>query len=293
MRKSTISKTIFFVVAIAFLVVWNVGCSHVVANNGLDFISPTLNNVQGDANLDTNADEVIDPPLGNATKPGIGAMFSMIALLLPTEITLIFIAEVIFGTSMGLDPKKKSFARFGIMLGSAGAVSVVSGIVNYLLVYPAIHDIPIHRHTYLKPGTGIEVDDVMVPPVNLPQYGSAETFNSFAVNILFLILAAIILLGAHYLALRYIQRTKITASIVSLILPLVIYPIIWSTLIKQVTEKAFFEKTGDIWTFSALLAGGFILFSLLLMLWKLTLLGTSPKEEIDPTASQIEKTSQN
>lgn len=290
MRKSTISKAIFFVVAIAFLVVWNVGCYHVVANRGIDFITPALNNAPGDANLDTNVNSVIDPPLGNATRPGIGAMFSMMALVLPTEITLIFIAEVILGTSIGLDPKKKSLTRFGIMLGSAGAISVISGIVHYLLVYPAIHDIPIHINTYLEPGTGIEVEGVEIPAVYLPQYGDAATFNSFGLNIFFLILAAIIIIGIHYPAYRYIQGMNNTSSIVSLALPLIAYPIVWSTLIKQVTVKAFFESTGSIWTFTALIAGGFVLFSLLLLIWKLTLLGTAPKEEKkDPLTPQTEK----
>ncbi|MHA1154823.1 MAG: hypothetical protein ACTSQK_01835, partial [Candidatus Heimdallarchaeota archaeon] len=156
MRKSTISKAIFFVVAITFLVVWNVGCYHVIAHRGIDFITPASNSTPGNANLDTNVVGVIDPPLGNATKPGIGAMFSLMALVLPTEIALVFIAEILLGTAMGLDPKKKSLTRLGIMLGSAGAISVISGIVHYLLVYPAIHDLPIHTKTYLELGTGVE-----------------------------------------------------------------------------------------------------------------------------------------
>ncbi len=293
LRKSTISKAIFFVVAIAFLVVWNVGCYHVVANRGIDFITPALNNAPGDANLDTNVNRVIDPPLGNATRPGIGAMFSMMALVLPTEITLIFIAEVLLGTTMGLDPKKKSLTRLGIMLGSAGAISVISGIVHYLLVYPAIHDIPIHRKTFLEPGTGVEVEGVWIPEIWLPQYGDAATFNSLGLNIFFLILASIIIIGIHYPALRYIQGMKNSVSIASLALPLIAYPLIWSTLIKQDTVKAFFESTGSFWTFTILLASGFTLFFVLLLIWKLTLLGTAPKEEKDTMAPQVEKMTQN
>lgn len=289
MRKSTISKTIFFVVVIAFLVVWNIGCYHVVAHKGIDFISPAVNNTPGDTDLDTNVIGVIDAPLGNATKPGIKAMFSMMVLILPTELVLIFIAEVIISTAIGLDPKKKSLARLGIMIGSASAISVISGIVHYFLVYPAIHDIPIHRNTYLEPGTGVEVEGIMIPPVYMPQYGNTTTFHSLGLNIFFLILAAIIIIGIHYPAYRYIQGMKNTPSLISLALPLITYPIYWSTLTNQVTEKAFFESVESTWTLTLIFAGGFIMLILLLLIWRLSLVGTAPKEEKNPTASQIEK----
>ncbi len=288
MRKSTISKAIFFVVAITFLVVWNVGCYHVIAQRGIDFITPASNSTPGNADLDTNVVGVIDPPLGNATKPGIGAMFSLMALVLPTEIALVFIAEILLGTSMGLDPKKKSLTRLGIMLGSAGAISVISGIVHYLLVYPAIHDLPIHTKTYLEPGTGVEVEGVFIPEVWLPQYGDAATFNSLGLDIFFLILAAIIIIGIHYPAYRYIQGMNNTTSIVSLALPLIAYPIVWAMLVNQVTVKAFYETTGTVWTMTALISGGLVLFFTILLIWKLTLMGTAPKEEKNPTEPQTE-----
>ncbi|MHA1555453.1 MAG: hypothetical protein ACTSPM_00825 [Candidatus Heimdallarchaeota archaeon] len=288
MRKSTISKAIFFVVAITFLVVWNVGCYHVIAQRGIDFITPASNSTPGNANLDTNVVGVIDPPLGNATKPGIGAMFSLMALVLPTEIALVFIAEILLGTSMGLDPKKKSLTRLGIMLGSAGAISVISGIVHYLLVYPAIHDLPIHTKTYLEQRTGVEVEGVFIPEVWLPQYGDAATFNSLGLDIFFLILAAIIIIGIHYPAYRYIQGMNNTTSIVSLALPLIAYPIVWAMLVNQVTVKAFYETTGTVWTMTALISGGLVLFFTILLIWKLTLMGTAPKEEKNPTEPQTE-----
>jgi len=288
LRKSTISKAIFFVVAITFLVVWNVGCYHVIAQRGIDFITPASNSTPGNANLDTNVVGVIDPPLGNATKPGIGAMFSLMALVLPTEIALVFIAEILLGTSMGLDPKKKSLTRLGIMLGSAGAISVISGIVHYLLVYPAIHDLPIHTKTYLEQRTGVEVEGVFIPEVWLPQYGDAATFNSLGLDIFFLILAAIIIIGIHYPAYRYIQGMNNTTSIVSLALPLIAYPIVWAMLVNQVTVKAFYETTGTVWTMTALISGGLVLFFTILLIWKLTLMGTAPKEEKNPTEPQTE-----
>ena len=290
MRKSTLTKATFFVVAIAFLIVWNIGSYHVVANKGLDFITPAINSAPEDPNLGTNVIiGEIDPPLGNATRPGIGAMFSMMALVLPTEMTLVFLAEIIISSAIGIDPKKKSLTRLGIMLGSASAISVISGIVHYLLVYPAIHDIPIHKYTYLEPGTGITVDDVYIDPVYLPQYGDAATFFSYGLDIFFLILAAVIIIGIHFPAFRFIQGLNNTASGISLALPLIAYPIIWNMLVSQETVRAFDETTGNIWTLTLIIGMGFVLLIVALLIWKLTLIGTAPKEEIDPNKPQLEK----
>ena len=280
MRKITAKKATFFVVAIAFLIVWNIGSYHVVAHKGIDFFS-----AGDDSNLGINVIGVIDPPLGNATRPGIGAMFSMMVLVLPTEITIVCLAEIVISSATGLDPKKKSLTRLGIMLGSASAISVFTGIVNYLLIYPAIHDIPIHTKTYLEPGTGEDG----IPAVYIPQYGDAETFYSLGLNVFFLILAIIIIIGLHFVAFRFIQGLKYSATGISCALPVILYPILWSTLINQETVRAFDEMTGSIWTLTLIIGLGFILIILLLLLWKLTLLGTAPKEDKDPTAPQIDK----
>ena len=280
LQKKALKITTFMIIASAMFLIVNIGSYYVLAKTDNSYVLFTNENDSAGSELGSNVNEIISPPLGNETTlPKWTTMFSLMALLLPIEIVIVFSAEIILGTSLKLDPKKKNLQRLGIMLGSSAALSVFGGIIHYLLVYPAIHDIPIHKYTFIIPGTDNQTS---------PQYGIAQTFYGLGVDVVLLALSMLLILGLHFLAFKFIQGFNWTSTSVSTGLGLIFFPSIWAILIKQVTEKEFIETTGSLWTIMTIIACGFILFLLLLLLWKLTLVGTAPKMETEQQKYQGE-----
>ncbi|MFW9924284.1 MAG: hypothetical protein ACFFDW_13450 [Candidatus Thorarchaeota archaeon] len=276
MQKKAVNKSLLMLLAAALLIVCSIGTYYIRAESGNSAISPEINSLPNGDSISIAIEEPINPPLGNNTNlENISGMFSSMALYLPIEITIVFVAEIIMGSALKLDPKKMNLKRLGIMLGTAAALSVICGIVHYTLVYPAMHDIPIHQYTY----------DIYYPATNqtitYPQYGGAETFFSYGVDIIVMLAAALIIVGVHFPAFKYIQRFNYLNSGVSTALPAIIYPIIWNMLINQVTANQYIEQLGNIWTLMLIFAVGFILIVLLLLIWKLTLIGTTPPESTE------------
>ncbi|HUU77450.1 MAG TPA: hypothetical protein VMX55_03840 [candidate division Zixibacteria bacterium] len=281
MQKKIIAKSTFLVIVAALVVIWSISSYYVVANNNFSIFKPTTNSNPDKTNFGTNqVEEVINPPLGNNTnRPAWYAIFTYMVMNLPLEVTLVFSAEIVIGTASKLDPKKLSMQRLGIMFGSASAISVFSGIIQYFLVYPAIHDLPIHNKTYV---------DLITEEI-LPQYGGAPTFYSEGVDILLLIVSMILLLGLHFLAFKYIHGMKYVTSGISLAIPLIAYPLIWSGLTKQVTERAFYEKYSSMFILLLIFAVGYILMVFILFIWRLSLIGTAPKKvDIAPEQQYLE-----
>lgn len=277
LQKKIMAKSTFLVIVAALLVIWSISSYYVVANNNFSVFKPTTDSIPDETNFGTNqVEEVINPPLGNNTnRPGWYAVFSFMVMNLPLEITLVFSAEIIIGSASKMDPKKLNMRRLGLMFGSASAISVFSGIIQYFLIYPAIHDLPIHNKTYV---------DLITEEI-LPQYGGAPTFYSEGVDILLLIVSMILLLGFHFLAFKYIQGLKYVTSSISLALPIIAYPLIWSGLTKQVTERAFYEKYSSMFILLLIIAVGYILMVFILFIWRLSLVGTAPKK-VEITSEQ-------
>ena len=280
MQKISKTKSTLLIFAAALLVIWSISSIYVVANNDFDNLNITRNSNPGENNLGSNVVGIIEPPLGNNTNlPPWYSVFTYMVMNLPFEITIVFSAELIVGSALKLDQKKLNMKRLGIMLGSSAALSVFMGVIQYFLLYPAIHDLPIHNKTYIQPGTGTEE----IPAVYLPQYGGAPTFYSEGVDYLLLIVAAILILGLHFLAFKYIQNFKYLTAGISLIIPLLVYPLLWNSLTKQVTENKFLEKYESIFFIFLLVSLGYIAIIIILFLWKLSLTGSSPqKAEITP-----------
>ena len=287
MQKISKIKSTLLIFAAALLVIWSISSIYVVANNDFNDQNITNNSIPGDTDLESNVIGIIEPPLGNNTNlPPWYSVFTYMVMNLPFEITIVFSAEMIIGTAIKLDPKKLNIKRLGIMLGSAAALSVFMGVIQYFLLYPAIHDLPIHNKTYIQPGTGTDE----VPAVYLPQYGGAPTFYSEGVDYLLLIVAAILILGLHFLAFKYIQNFKYLTAGVSLVIPLLVYPIFWNSLTKQVTVNKFYAQYESSFFIFLLISLGYISIILILFLWKLSLVGTSPqKVETTPEQKYLEK----
>jgi hypothetical protein len=269
-RMKGLKKTIFILVVSAAVLLYNIGTYYVIAEKGVDLLSPMYNEgPPGQPGISPNADQSIDPPLGNITDlPRFNTIFTMMAFNFPIEITIVFFAEMVFSSLVKADRKKMNFLRLLILLGSAAALTVVNSVNHYFLVWPAMHDWPIHAgHTYN--------DTTVNPSVLKPLYGENQaTFFSPAVTILVLIAAAIIILGIHFLAFKYIQRLSFLNSGVALIMPAIYYPVIWNTLARQTRELQFFEETGNQFMFALIVSGLFLLTTVLILIWNLTLLGT-------------------
>ena len=256
------------------MVGWNYCSYYVVAHEGFDIFNPTANSIPDGTTPTTQVDKIINPPLGNTTSlPNFGTIFSLMALNLPIEIIFVFLGEVLLGTALKIDPKRLNIKRLGIMIGSALALTLLISAIYYLMVWPAMHDIAIHNQgTFDDPKTE-EVESIL-------QYGGAETFFGKGVDIMLLFFAVILILGVHFLAFKFIQGLNNVTSIITLIFPLIYFPIFWSVLSKEITNEFFMEKTGSHFTFSLVVAAGFILGATLLLIWQLTLIGT-PVAEIE------------
>ncbi|MHA1244347.1 MAG: hypothetical protein ACTSP7_07200 [Candidatus Heimdallarchaeota archaeon] len=274
MQKKNLMKFAIFMFAVMLMVGWNYVSFRVVAQGDFNlFDNPTTNSLPEITNPTTQVDYIVDPPLGNSTSlPGFTTVFSLMALNLPVQIIFVFLAEVLMGTALKLDPKRLNIKRLGIMIGSALALTVVVSLVYYLMVWPAMHDLAIHNQ-----GT---FNDPITEEQNILQYGGAQTFFTKGVDILLLIFAMIFIMGFNFLAFKFIQRLTYLTSALSIAYPLVYLPIFWSALSKEITEKFFMERTGTHLTFTLIVSLFFILGSVLLLIWQLTLIGT-PVAELD------------
>ena len=274
LQKKNVMKFTIIILAVILVVGWNYVSFRVVAQGEFDIFNPTANSVPVITNPTTQVDQIINPPLGNTTSlPGFTTIFSLMALNLPINIIFVFLGEVLMGTALKLDPKRLNIKRLGIMIGSALALTVLTSLVYYLMVWPALHDLAIHNQATF--------DDPKTPELEAtPQYGGAETFFTKGVDVVLLLFAMIIILGLIFLALKFIQGLTYLTSGTTLIFPLIYFPIFWSSLTKEITNKFFMEKTGTHFTFTLVIAGFFLLGSILLLIWQLTLIGT-PVAEIE------------
>lgn len=281
-----LKKNAFILIVSAVLLAYNIGSFYVVAYKGVDIFTPSSNSVPPpeEATPEVNIDRIIDPPLGNdTTLPNATTFFTLMVFNIPIEITIVFLAEILVGSILKTDRQRMSFLRLLLLLGSALLLSVGSSAVHYTAVWPALHDIPLYSgHTYNQTITlmnGTEVVEIM------PQYGGAQAFFSFGVDIILLIVAIIVIVGMHFAAFKWIQKLKYSVSGFSLVIPALYYFIIWNSLARQITVEAFWEKTGNHFNLSLIFGLGFILMVLLILLWNLTLAGTKPDVKQSPEAA--------
>ncbi len=387
MRKQGLKKTAFILIVSAAILLYNIGTYDLIANQGVDILTPMNNESQpGDTVITPNADQVIDPPLGNQTiLPKFNTVFTMMVFNFPIELAIVFFAEMVFSSIVKTDRKKMNFLRLLILLGSASALTVVNSLNHYFLIWPAIHDWPIHAgHTYndtstyeLKPLYGEQEDPInanyslttqswtFIHEVNLSanqitkyqwvsdlsvqgrevtkeQYNTMQglsvsersayfetlgysdgiqdknkttvdlegsiyfvffnpnslqanlsvtytyqyTFFSPAITILVLIFAAIIILGIHFAAFKFIQKLSLTCSGISLLMPAVYYPVIWSAMARETRAQDLYETTGNQFMFALIVSGLFLLTIILVLIWNLTLVGTQARTKTQDTESQ-------
>ncbi|MHA1186642.1 MAG: hypothetical protein ACTSSK_07175, partial [Candidatus Heimdallarchaeota archaeon] len=218
LQKKNLMKFAIFMFAVMLMVGWNYVSFRVVAQGDFNlFDNPaTTNSLPEITNPTTQVDYIVDPPLGNSTSlPGFTTVFSLMALNLPVQIIFVFLAEVLMGTALKLDPKRLNIKRLGIMIGSALALTVVVSLVYYLMVWPAMHDLAIHNQ-----GT---FNDPITEEQNILQYGGAQTFFTKGVDILLLVFAMIFIMGFNFLAFKFIQRLTYLTSALSIAYPLVYF----------------------------------------------------------------------
>ncbi|MBD3190027.1 MAG: hypothetical protein GF308_05265 [Candidatus Heimdallarchaeota archaeon] len=271
MQQKGALKFVIPIIAVSILLAVNIGSCYIVAFHDFNSSPFHSQNQPSSDNPSIKVDEIIDPPLNRTTGlPAFTTVFTMFLFNLPIEVSILFLGEIVIGNAMGIDKKRFDVLRFLILLGSAVAITVVNSLVYYLMVWPAMHDLPIHRGlTFTDYDTGEEI----------PQYGDAPTNFSKAGAILILIAAAIIIIGVHFPAMKFIQRANWKLAVGTMVLPLLIHPIIWNSLSKQVTSKAFFEQTGTIFNMFLILSGAFVVGYSLVFLWRLSLLGTGPEDK--------------
>ncbi|TET29249.1 MAG: hypothetical protein E3J70_07500 [Candidatus Heimdallarchaeota archaeon] len=389
MRMQGMKKTAFILIVSAAILLYNIGSYNLIAEQGVDILTPMYNEGQpGETEITPNNGE-IEPPLNTtASLPRFNTIFTMMAFNFPIELAIVFFAEMVFSSIVRSDRKKMNFLRLLILLGSASALTVVNSLNHYFLIWPAMHDWPIHAgHTYndtsiipsgeLKPIYGVQEEPInknysltpqswtFIQEVNLTanlitryQWVSdlsvqgrevtKEQFNTMqgqnlsersayfetigyydgiqdsgkttteingsiyfvffnpnslqanldltytyqyvffspAVTILIFIAAAIIILGIHFAAFKFIQKLSITCSGVSLLMPALYYPIIWSALAQQTRNSDLLEKTGNQFMFALIISGIFLLTIILVLIWNLTLVGTQAVAKTQDTGSQ-------
>ncbi|MCK5184881.1 MAG: hypothetical protein KAQ95_11290 [Candidatus Heimdallarchaeota archaeon] len=267
-RMQGLKKTAFILIVSAAILLYNIGTYDLIANQGVDILTPMYNEgPPGETEIIPNVDQEIDPPLGNQTNlPKFNTIFTMMVFNFPIELAIVFFAEMVFSSIVREDRKKLNFLRLLILLGSASALTVVNSLNHYFLIWPAIHDWPIHA--------GHEYNDTTTLLME-PLYGeNQDTFFSPAVTILIFIAAAIIILGIHFLAFKFIQKLSITCSGVSLLMPAIYYPVIWNAMARQTRHQDLFETTGTQFMFALVISGIFLLAIILILIWNLTLVGT-------------------
>ncbi|MBN1331082.1 MAG: hypothetical protein JXA54_16535 [Candidatus Heimdallarchaeota archaeon] len=280
MDLKRLKKNAFILIVSAVLLAYNIGSFYVVAYKGVDIFAPSSNSIPPpeDINPEINVDRVINPPLGNETSlPNATTFFTLMVFTFPIEITIVFLAEILVGSILKTDRQRINFLRLLLLLGSALLLSVGSSVIHYTTVWPALHDIPIHSgHTFNQTVTlpnGTQVIEI------IPQYGGAQTFFSFGIDVILLIVAIVIIIGLHFVVFKWIQKLKYSVSSLSLAIPALYYFIIWNSLARQITVNNFWEKTGNHFNLSLIFGLGFVLMAFMLILWNLTLAGTKPEEK--------------
>ncbi len=388
MNIKGMKKIAFILIVSLAILVYNIGTYDLIANKGVDILSPSYN-ASPPGQTEITPSQEIEPPLGNETVlPGYRTIFTMMVYNFPIELTIVFFAEMVFTSLVREDRKKMNFLRVLILLGSAAALTVVNSANHYFLVWPAIHDWPIHAgHQWndtsttssgiLRPLYGVQegpinnnhtlsaesftfiqetnlsknqitkyqwISNISVQGIEVTReqfltlqglspservayfedldyyegikdskktsvnsdgsiyfvfynpntelafldvtYTYQYTFFTPAVTILMLILAALIILGIHFLAFKYIQKLSNLNSGVSLIMPAIYYPVIWNILARQTREQDFLEKTGNQFMFALIVSGIFLLTIILILIWNLTLVGTKSISRSIDTESQ-------
>jgi len=251
--KRSINKSSIIFVAVTILIIWNIGSFYLTAQKSETSLTPS-NTAISETGIQTPSLQQIDPPLGTAAKlPNATTYFNLLLFNLPIEITVVFLAEFFIGAMMKTDKKRSTFLRLLLMLGVASLLTVASSLVHYLLVWPAMHDMPIHY-----PDTEFE-------------YNPAETFYSPAVDIILFITAAIIVISLHFPVFKFLLGHKYSASGFGLIIPALYFFIVWYTLTKQKIPTGFWDKTQQTFYLNIIFAGGFIFITTLVLIWNLTL----------------------
>ena len=281
--KKRLKKNAFIFVAATIVLLWNIGSYYLVAHEGVDLFNPSSNNVPiGDESPMVNFDGIIPPPLGNQTNlPNASTLFTLMVFNAPIEITIVFLAEILMGSILGSDEKDRlNFLRLLLLLGASLMLTAANSVVHYLMIWPALHDAPIHAgHTFNDTSTLEEI----------PQYGGAQTFFSQGVGIVMFLLAALIIVGMHFPVFKYLLKYDYIVSFASLGLPAIYYLIIWISLSKQITENLFYEKIGSQFTLGLIIATAFVVGVIVILLWNLTL-RTGPKKDAElASESQYEK----
>jgi hypothetical protein len=274
----------FILIIAAVVVTWNIGCYNLIVVRGVNLFSdnrPVIDNPS--TNYDyLIIDDIIEPPMGNSTSlPKFTTLFTLMLFTFPIEIVVVFLSEMLLGSILRVEKKQMSFMRLLILLGTSLALGVASATINYVAVWPALHDIPINRN--------LQFNDTSVDPggVLTPQYGGAETFFSPAVAILVLLIAAILIVGIHFPVYKFILNMNYLQSSISLALPALYYFVIWFTLSRQTTQGNFWEKTGSHFYLSLILAAGIVFLVLVILLWNMTLESRAPPK-IDESKAKYE-----
>ena len=266
--KKIISKNLIIFVAATILIVWNIGSFQLAAQKTETSLTPSKNGVPGDG-LGTPGVQQIQPPLGNVTNlPNATTYLNMFIFNLPIELTVVFLGEFFIGALVKTDKKRSTFLRLLQTLGVGTLLSVFSGLVNYLIVWPAMHDMPIH---YPDPSF---------------EYVPAETFFTPAVDVVMYFVAIIIILALHFLAFKFLLGYKYSSSGIGIIMPALYYFIVWRSLTKQKIPQAFWDKSQQHFYLALIFAGGFILINVLILIWNLSLATRKKPEKRAKGAAQ-------
>jgi hypothetical protein len=257
----------FIAIVAMIVVVWNVGCYNLIAVKGVNLFGPS-NPISDDPS--NNIDSIIDPPLGNSTSlPQFSTLFTLMAFNLPMEILIIFLAEIVVGSILRVEKQRMTFLRLLLLLGSALLLTIGNSVIHYVAVWPAMHDWPINR--------GLTFNQTITYEI-IPQYGGAETFFSKGVGVLLFLVSMIVIVGMHFPVFKYLLKFKYLQAGVSLLIPFLNYLIVWILLSRQITEELFGERTGKTFYLTLIFSGGFILITIFLLLWNLTLASRLQKE---------------
>ncbi|NHK31120.1 MAG: hypothetical protein FK730_07190 [Asgard group archaeon] len=276
MDSKRLKKSLFIALVAMVVVVWNVGCYNLIAVKGVNLFGPSNNPISDDPS--NNIDSIIDPPLGNSTTlPQFTTLFTLMAFNLPMEILIIFLAEIVVGSILRVEKQRMTFLRLLLLLGSALLLTIGNSVIHYVAVWPAMHDWPIHR--------GLTFNETITYEI-IPQYGGAEVFFSKGVGVLLFLVSMIVIVGMHFPVFKYLLKYKNLQSGISLLVPFLNYFIVWLLLSRQITENLFGERTGKTFYLTIIFSGGFILLTLFLLLWNLTLTTKLQKQAKKAQAEQ-------
>ncbi|MEA2070354.1 MAG: hypothetical protein U9O98_03595 [Asgard group archaeon] len=251
MKRLKNPKMAIFIICSLMVIIWSIGITYLYAfpqdnNNSLPIIKQ---------------EEYDIPPLESKGLSDFLVVFSLIGLTLPAELSIVFLAEVVIGSAMNLDRKDMNFMRLLRVIGIGALLSIITAIMFYLVVYPAIHDL----HAYTKPDT-IVYETELEPNFT---FGGAVTLLFFGL---------LFINSYHFIAFHLLQNLNLKASAFALVIPIIAYPVFWNGLVKQYTIDDFGEKTGSFFTGMLIISTAFILVYFFVLMWRLSLIGTAAEE---------------